>query len=280
LFSAWDPAKERWNHHALPNVLGLPALVAHVPSRAWMMTVENEGDGFFYSILKYSNGKLVSEKTPLFTIDNGEPPTFDVQADGTIWAIANGTLWRRHNGGKWSKIQLPQPVWGRAEKPVAVRANSVTVQLPDDVWISATYTDRRREAKNITTRTLLLRNRPAKEVQYYGGEGFVSMPPPATPDCATPLAVLARLSNTDTTEKLSKKLTAALNAAKLSTALALLEQGLSRYIVSQPADFATGKKLVEAVAKRVAQSTPELVCYSPERTLAVIAMTTATPEGK
>lgn len=281
-FSVYEPSTRRWRHHRLPNTCGASLLVAHEPRKAWMMSLEEVAAGVVFSLVHYNGNELVREKTPLRAAASGDLRALGVDSAGTVWAVVTDTLWTRPSGGTWEKVELPQPLFGRAEKSVRVHATNVVVLPPDDVWVAATYADVRPEGKNFVKRGLLLRRRPPKEVEFCDMraplvEAIAPFPPPSTLDCTSPLAVLARVTKTATAEKHSKALTPVLKATVPDAALSLLELGPTRFIVARVADHATGKKLIATVAQRVPGSTPELVCYRPGSELRALTDARGTP---
>jgi hypothetical protein len=136
------------------------------------------------------------------------------------------------------------------------------------VWINAAYEEKRPEWTTPEKREALLRLGPARAAAHCDvamGPSFSSWPAPATPDCADPVAILARVSQSAPKKYDFPQTRAALrgHTELEGTEFVEMEIGGKRFLGAKVRSFDAGKRLVEIVSHGVQGTRPELVCTKP-----------------
>jgi len=189
--------------------------------------------------------------------------------DSVAWvAQEDGALWLRADGQDFVRAELPDPVFSSAAKYVVHGVKTAG----RDVWVTATYDEKRPGWKEGQRRRALLRNAPGPATPLRcapeGGSklpGMYAWPPAARAGCTTIFAVLLRTSAWTRRDfaypELGKLLKGqeSLAGAKFSE----VELGGQRIVGAVVPDLATGEALTLRVAGKIRRSRPELVCASP-----------------
>jgi hypothetical protein len=227
----------------------------------------------------------------------------EVEEDGTIWAWAEGAIYRR-GGEAWEKASLEgvrnvvwkekRPAWASTEKELFRRDASgawTKVDVPKpafsdgadfrlgtlatspsgELWVNASYTETRAQWSQPEERQALLRyGAPRTALRCdAGGAGdksfFAGWPQTASESCATPFALLVRVSKNAPKTYDYPQTRAALKGHKELEGAEFVDIELEgrRYFGAKTTSIAQGRAAVEAVGKKVQGTRPELVCLAP-----------------
>lgn len=181
----------------------------------------------------------------------------------------DGTLWLRPPGQDFTQVSLPAPAFSTS----ATFAVEAVRSAARDLWVTASYTEKGAGWEKDEPRRALLHNGPrrdalrcAQDESYNPKKGLVAWPPAAREGCATPFAILVRAASWTRKDFKYPELGKLLKGKQELAAarFAEVEIGGLRIVGASAPDLATGRALVELVAKGVGRSRPELVCAAPE----------------
>jgi hypothetical protein len=229
----------------------------------------------------------------------------EVAPDGALWVLADHALFERRPDGAWNKQPLDdvtsvvwasgRPVWVAIHRALAHRGDdgkwtqspaprpafssgaeldlgSVSVSPKGEVWVEASYEEKRPEWTKPEHREALLRyggaSTTAAHCDVAMGSSFSSWPPPATAACAHPVAILARVSKSAPAQYDFPQTRAALRGHTEIAGAEFVEIDIEgkRLLAAKVESIDMGKRLVEIVSQGVPGTRPELVCAEPKVT--------------
>lgn len=181
-------------------------------------------------------------------------------------AQVDGALWLRRAGEEFARATLPPPAFSAGASYRATEVRSAG----REVWVLAKYEEPGVGKAKTERRAALLRNAPVATTQRCERQEFsdrlVGWPAAAREGCATPFAVLLRMSSSAPKDfkypDLGKLLKGRQELA--GARFAEVEFGWQRIVGAAVPDLATGRALVELVAGGIKGARPELVCAAPE----------------
>jgi hypothetical protein len=188
-----------------------------------------------------------------------------------MWAVAGGALMRHSQGDEWTRIELPRPAFSASSQ---FSVNAVSLSPGGEVWVKATYEERRPEWTTPEKREALLRfgaiHAPTR-CDADIGPNFSSWPPPATVACHDLVVILARVSKSAPAAFDFPQTRAAVrgHAEIEGTEFVEIEIDGKRLLAAKVTSMEMGSRLVEIVGHRVAGTRPELVCAQPTVTRAL-----------
>lgn len=213
----------------------------------------------------------VSLPSPRAQADYARTPAIDGIGVGAPWAaLMDGTV-VRFKDGHWTPVPVPKaPFAFPGAKFNVPHAEGVRVLAADDAWVNVKYmewpshdSDNTREERRAFLRTL-----PPKETLRCTRDGFVSFPPLASPDCKTPLVIMATTPSTNSTDwPQSRKLLASSRLEGVSLIEFTAEN--KKILAAKVPSYDTGKKLLMALHEDNVFAAPETVCAAPDNTRAV-----------
>lgn len=213
----------------------------------------------------------VSLPSPRAQADYARTPAIDGIEVGAPWAaLMDGTV-VRFKDGHWTPVPVPKaPFAFPGAKFNVPHAEGVRVLAADDAWVNVKYmewpshySDNTREERRAFLRTL-----PPKETLRCTRDGFVSFPPLASPDCKTPLVIMATTPSTNSTDwPQSRKLLASSRLEGVSLIEFTAEN--KKILAAKVPSYDTGKKLLMALHEDNVFAAPEMVCAAPDNTRAV-----------
>lgn len=205
---------------------------------------------------------------------------------GAPWAaLADGRV-AKFEQGKWITLALPKSPFAWIEgKNNTPNAEGVRVRSKDDVWVDAKYVEwpSHYYAQIYEERRALLRTIPPKETlrcrargtgwmgpKYEDGSalkpsGFESWPPLATPECKTPIVLIASVDPKTTSVPWNSN-RAVLKGKTELDGITLIEFVASqrKILGARVPSFDVGKKMLAILGKSLTYSAPEMVCADPE----------------
>jgi hypothetical protein len=187
------------------------------------------------------------------------------------WAMTAKELFRRGDDGTWAKIDVPKPSFS-AEG--AFQLDTIKLSPSGELWASASYAEKRQEWTQPEERHALLRFGAQQGASRCdaGGSGdhtfFQGWPATASEACATPFALLVRVSKSAPATYDYPQTRAALKGHKELEGAEFVDIELEgrRYFGAKPKSLAQGRAAVEVVGKKVQGTRPELVCLAPKVT--------------
>ena len=211
---------------------------------------------------------------------------------GAPWAaLGDGSVvrWEAHpataeQGSSWTNVPLPKSPYAWTESKNNIpKAEGVRVRSAKDVWINVKYIEwpAHYQTQNYEERRALLRTQVPKETYRCRDGTFESFPPLATPECKTPMVVLAAIdAKTVTDWPQSRKLLA---GKKDLAGIVLVElvAGSKKILGARVPSFDLGKKLLMVMRNGLQNAKPEMVCADPDqaRTLPFDLATGAMVDG-
>jgi len=204
-----------------------------------------------------------------------------------VWAMTKDSLHRRDASGAWTDVAVPKPAFSEG---AALRLDALRLSPNGDLWVRASYAEKRAQWTKPEEREALLRfgaPLPASRCEA-GAPGDRSLlagwPEQATESCTTPFAVLVRVSKSAPATYDYPQTRAALKGhTELEGAEFVdIDLGGRRYFGAKATSLAQGRAAVELVGKKVDGSRPELVCLAPHvtRTLPIDVATGAIAAAK
>jgi hypothetical protein len=184
------------------------------------------------------------------------------------WVALRRALARRGDDGQWTRISAPRPAFSSSSE---LDLGSLSISPKGEVWIHASYEEKRPEWTKPERREALLRAGvayPAAHCDVAMGSSFSSWPPPATAGCAHPVAILARVSKSAPAQYDFPQTRAALRGHTEILGAEFVEIDIDgkRLLAAKVESIEMGKRLVEIVSQGVAGTRPELVCSEPKVT--------------
>jgi len=187
------------------------------------------------------------------------------------WAMTKDALHRRDASGAWREVTVPKPAFSEG---AALRLDALKTSPSGELWVRASYVEARAQWTRPEPRQALLRfgaPRAASRCEA-GAPGDRSVlagwPSPATASCATPFAVLVRVSKSAPAAYDYPQTRAALkgHTELLGAEFVDVDLGGRRYFGAKPTSLEQGRAAVQIVGKMVDGSRPELVCLAPNVT--------------
>jgi hypothetical protein len=184
------------------------------------------------------------------------------------WVALRRGLAHRGDDGQWSRFPAPRPAFSNSSE---LDVEGVSVSPKGDVWVHASYDEKRPEWTKPERREALLRYGvayPAAHCDVAMGSSFSSWPPPATAACTHLVAILARVSKSAPAQYDFPQTRAALRGHTEISGAEFVEIDIDgkRLLAAKVSSIDTGKRLVEIVSQGVAGTRPELVCTEPKVT--------------
>ena len=185
------------------------------------------------------------------------------------WALSKKQPVRRATDGTWAKINLPKPAFSVG---ATFEVTDVKVSPRGEAWLGASYTEKRPQWTQPEERQALLRYGTSFKTTRCEAGGptdksfTVGWPAPATEACATPFALLVRVSKAAPKNYDYPQTRAVLRGHTELEGSEFVDIELDgrTYFGARPKTLEMGQKLVSIVGKGVAGTHPELVCLAPE----------------
>jgi hypothetical protein len=195
------------------------------------------------------------------------------------WAVAGGALMRHGDGDEWTRVELPRPTFSASAR---FSVEGVSLSRRGDLWVRASYEERRPEWRRAEKREALLRLGATAAPTHCDadvGPSFSSWPPPATEACKDPVVILARVSTSaPPTFGFPQTRAAVRGHAEIAGAeFVEIEIDGQRLLAAKVTTIEMGKRLAEIVGHGVAGARPEVVCVKPKVTREVSFAPTEPP---
>jgi len=196
-----------------------------------------------------------------------------------VWVTTGaGTVMHRADSGDWTQVDLPAPAFSASTATATgakLIARKVALSPRGEVWVNATYAEHRPEWGMAESRDVLLRlgaTHAPTRCEVAKGPSFSSWPAPATAQCESPVAILARVAKSAPADYDFPQTRGAVRGHKelLGSEFAEIDLDGKRLLAAKVPSIEVGSQLVRLVSQSVHGTRPELVCFTPKVTRGVV----------
>lgn len=195
-------------------------------------------------------GKLVLFDGQQFTPQGiaFRPRKLSMSKQGTLWATAGSSVWNKTKGGEWQQLSMPPGV------------EAMDLFVPSDTQV---FVGTGAALYSLTAPT------EVKQLELEWAQTAtrsIKVPKAARDDCKQPYALMyafTKVTPDDYDFPLTRKAVKGQTWLE-GTRFVITEDNGKKYFGAFPTDYATGKKLVALIKKKVKGAIPALLCADPK----------------